>query len=165
MSDQLEQFKEQTYPTQHKPSENLSKLSQYSNADNNGQYKAISYKINELLSQCSRQNGRTQKDKLMGGQSMKSRQSNQEKLFNTIDKPYESVKMVSTDDNTIRKLVEFSLNTKQHKRTSTKIQNRDTITENGSPIYSRKLRVKSAYDDVLSQVQLKNLNKEALLKF
>lgn len=137
-------------------------MSQYTREEN-GQYKAISYKINELLSQCSRQSGKSQRERLIDKMSQRSRQANQEKSVSTVEKPYENVKLVQTDDNTIRKLVEFSLNFKQHKRAGSKqIMKRDSMTN--SPT-SRKLRVKSAYDDVLSEVSIKNLNKEALMKF
>lgn len=63
------------------------------------------------------------------------------------DKPYDNVKLVNTDDKTIRKLVEFSLNFKAHSRVNSKKFKRDL---NDTSPRSRKLRVQSAYDECAS---------------
>lgn len=49
-----------------------------------------------------------------------------EKSISTNEKPYENIKLVQTDDNTIRKLVEFSLNFKKHKRANSKLVHRES---------------------------------------
>lgn len=69
---------------------------------------------------------------------------NGDEMSSGIDSKYYNSKLVCTDDDMIRKIVEFSVQTKKNK-----VERQNNAFNSATPSMSRKLRVKSAFGDSL----------------